>query len=145
MSANLNRRALFALAGAVLFTTATAARAEECAVCGKEIGPANATFKVEYADGKQETYGCPHCGFTAMQGREVKSATTTDFLRRTTIDARTAWYLRGSEVGYCCEPSWLSFATQEEAEKFARGFGGEVLDYDAASKSAAGQLHHVED
>jgi nitrous oxide reductase accessory protein NosL len=49
--------------------------------------------------------------------------------------------LRGTEIGFCCEPYWLAFANKEEAEKFAKGFGGEVLDFEAALKAV--QTDHL--
>lgn len=125
----------------------------ECGLCLTEVTEASAKFEITFADGRRETYGCPHCGLIMMTNHEVKDATATDFLRRTTLDAKDAFYLKGTDIGFCCQPHWLSFASREDAEKFAKGFGGKVMDYDEAmaeiraeagalSEAAEGHMHH---
>ncbi len=111
----------------------------ECGVCGGPITESSNLFVITDAAGKEQPYGCPGCGLSVLAKMDAAAqgrAKAQDFLRRTMIDARQAWYVRGSEVGYCCQPSWLAFGTKAEAEKFARGFGGEVLDFAAALKGA---------
>lgn len=107
---------------------------ERCGVCGTSVSVASNVFKIG-----EVTYACPGCGLTAMsflnkeRYSEVKAQ---DFLRRMEIDATKAWYVRNTEIGFCCEPNWLAFSTQEETEKFAKGFGGEVLDFETAIQLA---------
>jgi hypothetical protein len=121
----------------------------ECGVCGGPITESSNLFVITDAAGKEQPYGCPGCGLSVLAKMEAAAqgrAKAQDFLRRTMVDARQAWYLRGSEVGYCCQPSWLAFGTKAEAEKFARGFGGEVLDFAAAMKQAEqDHAQHVHD
>jgi hypothetical protein len=121
----------------------------ECGVCGGPITESSNLFVITDAAGKEQPYGCPGCGLSVLAKMEAAAqgrAKAQDFLRRTMIDPRQAWYLRGSEVGYCCQPSWLAFGTKAEAEKFARGFGGEVLDFAAAMKQAEqDHAQHVHD
>lgn len=126
--------ALFAL----LLATAPGAMAEppqdpggeRCPVCGTP--PGGVRFVVEGEDGTRTVYACPRCAFQSLDPGTVRRAVATDFLSRETVDARKAFYLRNTSYGACCPPFWLSFASREDAEKFARGFGGKVLDYEAA-------------
>ena len=125
----------------VTFPAGAEETAGVCGVCGEQITEASNTFVVTFKNDSTQVYGCPGCGLTVIQGNEnVEKITTMDFLRRTQIDAKTAYYLKGVEIGFCCEPYWLSFASKEEAVKFSKGFGGEVLSYEEAV--AAGKYHH---
>lgn len=101
-----------------------------CNSCNASIG--GAKFVVVKDNGKKETYGCPKCALTTEDMKKVSSAEATDFLTRKSIDAAKAFYLVESDVGDCCPPFWLSFASRESAEKFAEGFGGDVLSYQEA-------------
>ncbi|MDY6942891.1 MAG: nitrous oxide reductase accessory protein NosL [Pseudomonadota bacterium] len=103
-----------------------------CGLCGKEVANAHVKFVVTYPGGKQETLGCAGCGLSVMSVQKVEGGQTMDFLRGEMLDAKVAFYVVGSDFGACCAPSWLSFSSQKEAEKFAKGFGGEVLDFDGA-------------
>lgn len=127
---------ILALLFATTMTTAVVEGKEKpCPKCGKEMMTgANAKFTVVFEDGKKETFGCPHCGLSEINKGKVKSATATDFLTGKKIDAKSAYYLKGTEIGTCCKPYWLTFATKENAEKFSKGFGGTVLSYDEALK-----------
>lgn len=123
-----------------VFALATASLAAEkgkvCPKCGKEIQTENAKFYIVFKDGKKESYGCPHCGLSEINAShdKVKSAMATDFLRGKKIDAKSAFYLKGSSFGTCCEPYWLTFSSRDEAEKFSKGFGGTVMTYEEALK-----------
>jgi hypothetical protein len=141
MRRNFISRILLTFAVVLLPWTAMAEeKIGECGVCGGPITESSNLFVITGADGKEQPYGCPGCGLSVLAKMEDTAAhgnaKAQDFLRRTMVDARQAWYLRGSEVGYCCQPSWLAFGTKGEAEKFARGFGGEVMDFAAAMKQA---------
>lgn len=111
----------------------------QCEMCGKPVTESSNWFIIQKHGGEEKTYGCAGCGLSALAGMSadaVAEAKAEDFLRRTLIDAEDAYYLRGSEIGFCCEPYWLAFASREEAEKFARGFGGEVLNFEEALEKA---------
>lgn len=102
----------------------------QCNSCNAGVG--GAKFVVVKGNGKTETYGCPKCAFTTEDMKKIRSAEATDFLTRKPIDAAKAFYLVETEVGACCPPFWLSFSTRESADKFAKGFGGDVLSYPEA-------------
>jgi len=126
------------------FAPAVFAEDSECGLCGTEITPSNNVFTLTRADGTTQTYGCPGCGLHILHtlGNDPAiKVEAQDFLARTPIDARGAWYLHGSSVGYCCSFSWLAFATKEDAEKFSKGFGGVVMDFATALDAAAKEDH----
>lgn len=119
--------------------TATAVTLGQCEMCGKPVTESSNWFIIQKTGGEEKTYGCAGCGLSAlaaMSDDTVAEAKAEDFLRRKLIDAEDAYYLRGTEVGFCCEPYWLAFASREEAEKFAKGFGGEVLGFEEALEKA---------
>lgn len=100
-----------------------------CPVCGIEVRE-GAKVTVERKDGRKIVYGCPKCAFTTEKIDQIKHATVTDFLTSETVDARQATYLLETEIGVGDPPHWLAFATRERAEKFAKGFGGDVETFD---------------
>ncbi len=129
-----------------LSTNVVAEEARECGKCGGAITDTNNVFMITGQDAPEQEFGCPGCGLAVlakMPPEQYANAKAQDFLRRTMIDAQTAWYLRGTEIGFCCEPYWLAFASKDEAEKFAKGFGGEVLDFESAIKLAPKDHDHV--
>ncbi len=124
-------------------TISLAEKAEICGLCGTEITAGSNLFELQFKDGSTQTYGCPACGLTMMKSPEVISAKTMDFLSRKMLDAKKAYYLKDTDVGYCCEPHWLSFDSKENAEKFAKGFGGEVLSYQQAIQAKSFHEEHT--
>ncbi len=77
---------------------------------------------------------CPHCGLVALiqpkQG--VISALMTDFLYGRMINCRLATYIVAPSIRLCCTPTVLAFERREDAERFQRGFGGQLLDLQGA-------------
>ena len=105
---------------------------KDCVQCGQESN-ARVSFRIEDKDGLTATACCAHCGLMALaKRRNVSSAMTTDFIHGTLLNARQAWYVLGSQVSLCCSPSVLSFLQRETAERFSRGFGGDVIDFASA-------------
>ncbi len=103
-----------------------------CALCGGMIMERTA-FVIMRQNGEKLCACCPHCGILSMQQVEdVGSALTPDFLQGRRINVFQAHFVIGSEVRVCCLPSTICFATQAEAEKFQRGFGGHVFNYSEA-------------
>lgn len=103
-----------------------------CIQCGQESN-VRVSFRIEGNDGMTAIACCAHCGLMALAKRsDVSSAMTTDFINGTLLNARQAWYVLGSQVSLCCSPSVLSFLQRETAERFSRGFGGDVVDFASA-------------
>jgi hypothetical protein len=101
-----------------------------CPMCGAEMGAAK--FTVTLGSGKEQAYACPRCAMLDADLKGAKAVRATDFLSRKMVDARQAFYLAKTSYGECCPPFWLSFAHREDAEKFAKGFGGQVLTFSEA-------------
>ena len=100
-----------------------------CIQCRKEIN-FRAAFFIEQVDGKQASACCPHCGLMFLSRRtDISTVLATDFFYGTRLNARQAVYVLGSSVSLCCYPSVLSFSSRVDAQRFALGFGGEVMDF----------------
>jgi DeoR/GlpR family transcriptional regulator of sugar metabolism len=109
-----------------------------CHLCGGAVMERTG-FVVMQQGGEKLSACCPHCGILLMQQvADVSSALTPDFLHGRRVNVFQAVFVVGSEVRVCCLPSTICFATQEEGEKFQRGFGGKVLDF-------AGVAAHLRD
>lgn len=132
--------AAIALAMLLLLPAVASLAAGECGMCAKPITGASNVFEITDERGWSQRFGCPGCGLSTLSTLGVDSRhsiSVQDFLSRRMVNALEASYVRGASVGYCCQPSWLAFEKAEDARKFARGFGGEVLDFDAALEQAA--------
>jgi hypothetical protein len=106
-----------------------------CIQCNGETSP-RTTFIMEQEDGKQLSACCSHCGMMALANNsEVRTAMTIDFVYGRMLNVSQAWYVLNSDVTLCCSPSILSFSNHEDAIRFAKGFGGEVMDFANAQKS----------
>ncbi len=75
---------------------------------------------------------CPHCGVLMLEqlGPDVISL-ASDFLYGRMVNMRQAVYLVNSEIAPCCLPGVLCFASARDAAQFQRGFGGDILSFDA--------------
>lgn len=105
---------------------------QRCVQCGRENNPRTA-FLIEQTDGEKLVACCSHCGLMTLAKREnISTAMTTDFFYGTMLNANQAWYVLNSSVNLCCRPSTLTFSNPDDAQRFIRGFGGEVLDFTQA-------------
>lgn len=112
-----------------------------CAMCGKPVSP-RTVFIVKFENGAEKRACCAHCGLM-LQSRaaNVWQSLTADYLYGHMISAGQAFYLTGSDVNICCVPSVLAFGSRREAEKFQKGFGGRLLDMEAALEHLRGTMH----
>ncbi len=118
------------------------ADAAVCAHCGKPVHH-RAAWIVTLADGRRWQACCAHCGLLELKGMmDIRSALATDFLYGQMVNVFQAAYVLGSDVTLCCVPSVLCFASRLEAERYQRGFGGQVLDFNAAC-TVLEQVHHA--
>ena len=105
-----------------------------CFQCGAEVN-SRIPFLIEQEDGKQLVACCAHCGLMALARlTDIRTTMTTDFLYGTMIHACQAWYVISSNIFLCCKPSVLSFANQDDAVRFAKGFKGEVETFSMAQR-----------
>ncbi|MBP6015310.1 MAG: DeoR/GlpR transcriptional regulator [Candidatus Promineofilum sp.] len=111
-----------------------------CALCGKR--PPRRTAWVITPEGAEALHACcAHCGLLLLghtAGNPV--ALATDFLYGRMVNAYQATYVMDSDIGLCCVPGVLCFATSHDAERYGAGFGGRRLTYDEALP-AVGDAH----
>lgn len=132
---------VFILAISVVFLFAMAnislAAGGKCPICGMNLeGNENTAYEITFTDGKTLTYCCAHCGLwdhAAMKDK-VKSARTRDFISGEWIDPAKATFVFNSSAVPACAPSWIAFGNKAEAQKFQKGFGGNILSFDEAIK-----------
>ncbi|WP_029523472.1 DeoR family transcriptional regulator [Persephonella sp. KM09-Lau-8] len=103
---------------------------DTCPICDKPITRAY-PYRITIEDTKVVETCCEHCGFLLHSRYEDKkvSAITYDFITENPISALNAWYVVGSSAVPCCSPSVIPFASKEDAEKFSKGFGGQVMSF----------------
>ena len=126
--------------GAVLRTPAPSP-GDECPVC--HASPLTRTQMVLHlSDGSHERACCPHCGLLALAaaGSRAIAALVTDFLYGRMVNARVASYVVEPEVHLCCTPTVLAFEHSEDATRFQRGFGGQVLGMEEAIQHLQGVM-----
>ena len=115
--------------------TTDAGAFEKCHVCGMDVGKYQHTrMVVETTDGKNfATCGAQCCvRLHVLLGPQWKSAVALDLLSNRPVNAKEAFYVFKSSVITDMAPGLISFKLKANAEKFAAGFGGEVLTYDEA-------------
>lgn len=104
------------------------APAENCFMC--KMTPRSQTqMTLNLADGTVKRACCPHCGLHGLQmmGDHVISALVTDFLRGNIINAQAAIYLVEPDITVCCTPTILAFQRKDDALRFQKGFGGQLM------------------
>ncbi len=103
---------------------------ESCAYCGGEL-PVRTRITLIDQHGKKFQVCCCHCGFGFMKQEKYSSALGVDFLYGTVVDLKQSHFLVKPRVKICCEPSVLLFADEEDALRMQKGFGGEIMNYEA--------------
>jgi nitrous oxide reductase accessory protein NosL len=120
----------------VAFTTqANADKIERCLICGMDVSKyTHVKYVVTTTDGKQYITCGVQCGLTLhlRLKNEFQSATATDLISHKTIDAKKGFYVYKSSVITDMAPGFIAFKRRVNAEKFAKGFGGEVVTYEEA-------------
>lgn len=104
----------------------------QCALCHMILVQRHlVTIQIE--GGHQVHACCPHCGFLLL-GRypALQSVLVRDFLYGRVLHARIAAYLAASHFVDCCAPSLVTFASLDDARRFQKGWGGEILSFDEA-------------
>lgn len=114
---------------------AYADKVERCLVCGMDVSKyTHVKYVVTTTDGKEYTTCGVQCGLTLhlRLKNNFKSATATDLISHRTVDAKKAFYVYKSSVITDMAPGFISVCTKANAEKFANGFGGQVVTYNDA-------------
>lgn len=109
-------------------------RVDECIFCNRHI-EVRMAYRLVLPNNNIEMACCAHCGLLRhRQLRDhVAQAICHDFFRHTTISAPLAWYVMDTSVHMgCCQPQVLTFEWKEHADKFVKGFGGNVYPFNDA-------------
>ena len=101
-----------------------------CSMCGMTVSE-RIVFSIQLKDGTGLNACCPHCGFLLLDQYEasITAVLVKDFLHGRIMNGLEATYLVGCSITLCCMPTILSFTTLDEAERFQRGFEGEIMRY----------------
>ncbi|MHB1660757.1 MAG: nitrous oxide reductase accessory protein NosL [bacterium] len=116
-------------------SAATAASAGKCGICSKQITDERLKVAVNYKKGEKQYFCCAHCAVmaavhTISDLNSVSSIMGRDFIYGNPLDLRNAFLLLKTEAIPCCSPPIIVFARKEDAEKFKKGFGGEIKSFD---------------
>ena len=114
-----------------------------CTMCGGRV-TRRQEFIIMPKGKEQITACCPHCGIMLVTDiGEVDTALARDFLYGRMINVYQAYYVIAPDIQLCCEPTVLCFASKSDADKFCRGFGGQVMDFSQAHTHLTASHHHV--
>ena len=108
---------------------------ERCIICGMDVSKyPHSRYVVETTDGKRYTTCGVQCGLTLhlRLKDQWKSATVADLLSNRDFDATKGFYVYKSSVITDMAPGFIAFKRKVNAEKFAKGFGGQVVTYEGA-------------
>jgi len=111
------------------------ADANRCVICGMDVSKYPHTrYIVRTTDGRQFTTCGVQCGLTLhLKLKEKwKSASATDLLTNRAFDVTKGYYVYKSSAITDMAPGFIAFKLKTHAEKFAKGFGGQVLSYEQA-------------
>ncbi|MCS7084037.1 MAG: DeoR family transcriptional regulator [Aquificaceae bacterium] len=110
------------------------ASSQGCDFCSKAIDK-RLEVVLRLVSGKVLRACCPHCAFMLikrLEGSEILSCMTWDFVRLNPINFFSARYVINSEAIPCCTPSVIAFFSEQDAFKFQKGFGGQVMGFEEA-------------
>lgn len=108
---------------------------ERCIVCGMDVSEYPHTrYVIETTEGKKYVTCGVQCGLTLHLrfGDKWKSASATDLLSNRPFNVREGFYVYKSSVISDMAPGFIAFKSKVNAEKFAQGFGGQVVTYEEA-------------
>lgn len=128
--------------GAMAITSAeeaTAVAPTHCHMC-HAIPRRQTQVLIRFADGTNQVACCPHCGLMMLRHADqpIALALVTDFLHGDTLSAPSAYYLIAPDLTICCAPSVIALRREKDAQRFQKGFGGDVMRLN----EAMAQLHH---
>ncbi len=109
------------------------AAGEGCLICSRPANP-HLHFTLLLRNGEQKTTCCPHCGVYAclVLGDQVGEAQTADYLTGRPHPVSESFFVLGSAAVPCCQPSMLTFDSEEMARRFQTGFGGVLGGFEFA-------------
>jgi hypothetical protein len=109
-----------------------------CPKCGMTLPIFYRTNHSAKVDGKTEQFCSIHCLIEELKGgKKVENIQVVDNSTLKFISAKDAWYVVGSsKPATMSRISKYAFAKKEDAERFAKEFGGKVTKFDDVLKMA---------
>ena len=124
--------------------TQQGAQKEWCPICGMKI---ESFYKTSHSatlpNEKVEQYCSLRCLAVAMQEHDIShnKIEVIDAKTEQLIKAKTAYYVLGSDIaGTMSKTSKLAFKDTSDAKDFAKKYGGKIVNFDDALKSAQDSL-----
>jgi copper chaperone NosL len=123
--------------GVVAFAADKIEGPKSCKQCGMDrVAFAYARMMIVYADGTTAGTCSLNCAAVEMKdnkGKKVRSLRVADYTTKKLIDAKKAiWVIGGSKEGVMTSiPKW-AFAAKADADKFVKGNGGRIADFNEA-------------
>ena len=108
---------------------------ERCTVCGMDVSKYPHTrYVIGTSDGKKYVTCGVQCGLTSHLRFQDKwrSAVATDLLSNRAFDVKKGFFVYKSSVITDMAPGFIAFKRKTDAEKFASGFGGQIVTYEEA-------------
>jgi nitrous oxide reductase accessory protein NosL len=124
----------------LLFITAPVQAADDgtrCVQCGMDLNKyPHSLYTIQWKDGTVTKTCGVQCGLTQqlMNPDDFKSSTATDLITNREFPAADGFYVFKSSVTTDMGPGFIAFKDRTNAEKFQKGFGGEVVTYPEALK-----------
>ena len=130
-------RNIFFLLAATIFLAAIHSPAlskemNECLMCGMDLSKyTHVKYTVVDTNGKNYVTCGVQCGIILQLNlkNKFKTATMTDLFSHKSLPAEKGWYVYKSSVITDMGPGLIGFSGKSQAEKFIKGFGGELLNY----------------
>jgi len=125
---------------AVLFIAAPVPAADDglrCVQCGMDLTKyPHSLYTIQWKDGTVTKTCGVQCGLTQhlMNRDGFESSTAMDLITNREFPAADGFYVFKSSVTTDMGPGFIAFKDQTNAEKFQKGFGGEVVTYEEALK-----------
>lgn len=111
-------------------------QSDTCVICLRATNHKLA-YRLILQNGEIEMTCCAHCGLIRHNQLkdEIVQAIAHDFLRHTTVSAPLMYYVLDTSIDMgCCQPQVLAFEHQHHAEKFIKGFGGDIYSFSEATE-----------
>jgi len=113
---------------------------EDGLLCGMYLPQySHVKYTIVDTSGKKYVTCGVQCGLllTLNLKKRFKSATMTDLFSHRSVASENGWYVFKSSIITDMAPGLIGFADKSQAEKFIKGFGGELLTYQQALEKAS--------
>ena len=108
---------------------------ERCGHCGMELSKYRRTqYEIRWSDGTVTKTCGIQCGLTQqiLHHQKFKFSLAKDYLSGDSFDARTGYYVFGSNIVPDMAPGFIAFRLRADAENFQKESGGRVLSFNEA-------------